>query len=295
MKQSMWRCRVVVVLMGAIIMGGWPQAALAAAPWVKIGLSPQQTQFPSNVPVLLTTQSGGTDLEFIWRLVGEGRLEGSGQSVAYTAPENLGTSSLVVEVSVIVRDSLGREANDAVRFTVIQADPDRGKLSTGTKVAIGAGAAVAVGGGVALAMLGEDDSDDGTISVFGNWSFSGQVLANTCDYFELGLPAVASESLNIQQNGSGLTGTHQLGNVLKGDWTFTGTVAGKGFTLSGSSPVTETATNGCTYTMSAEIDAGNIQDNAGPGNFRINVTAVSGCVTNSCYAAWPGTWTRTSW
>jgi len=273
----------------------WCGPAPAAGPWVKIVISPLQTEYESDTMVYLTTDSGGTDLEFTWRLVGPGSLQGTGASVVYNPPATLDASSVPIEVTLVVRDKLGREAADAVKFAIIPAVPDAPALSTGTKIALGAGGVALVGGGVALAFLtGDDDSDDGSLPVFGNWEFSGDVLKDTCDFLMPGLPTTAREALNIEQSGSGLTASHQLGNVLQGEWRFTGKLTDNNFQLTSVNPFTGTSGFDCTYSMTAEVNVENIVDNSGIGGLLINVTGVSGC-SGSCQGVWPGTWTRVGW
>lgn len=293
MNKTSCQQRVIALLLTIICVFSWCEIS-SAAPWVKIGISPQKKEFESDTPVFLTTESGGTDLEFTWKLIGPGKIEGSGPAVVYNPPKTLEKSSVSVEITVIVRNSLGQEANDSVQFTVIQAISKPG-MSTTTKIALGVGAAAAVGGGVALALSGDDEKDsEGTIPVFGNWDFSGQMSVDTCDFLTLDFSNDATETINIQQSGRDLIASHQIGNILEGNWQFTGRIEEDAFQLSSTDTRTKTSIDGCTYNMSVQIEVENIRNNSGVGHLRVILTAVSGC-TGAGHNVWSGTWTRVAW
>lgn len=125
-------------------------------------------------------------------------------------------------------------------------------------------------------------------NVAGRWSFSGRQTSDTCQFDFLSLSA--TEVVNVEQNGTILTGQHLSGNLLSGNWLFTGSVNGNTFALAASNPLVYVS-SGCDFNLGTGMNVTNIQGTASPGTMNITAQGVRGCF-DSCQAMYTGTWTK---
>lgn len=164
---------VLVVSMMAVVGEGF-----AADLSIKLVVNPSKTDVSlRSDPIALTARVKGKNLEYDWKLLGPGKLEGTGSSVFYILPENIKDDSAQALITVTVKDESGEETTESVTFNILDKEKSTSKgMSKITKVALGAGAVAALGGGIALAAGGGSDADgDGggnpTFDIVGSWSY----------------------------------------------------------------------------------------------------------------------------
>lgn len=97
--------------------------SIKAQPTIKIVVDPDiQTIYIGKNPseIILTAQTERQDLEFMWSIVGPGKLEGDVESpgVLYIAPTEIAEASAQTVITVTVIDSSRRKATDAMIFTL---------------------------------------------------------------------------------------------------------------------------------------------------------------------------------
>lgn len=288
MKQGSRIAAFCLLLCYSMTLGG--HLALAEELSVHLSMSPHQNTHITGWPVTLEAVSKASNLEYIWRVVGPGSIQGSGAKVTYQSPLTIEQDPSLIEITVIVRDTIGREAYDTITFNLKYGPPPPSGMSTGTKIAIGAGSAALLGGGIWLATRDDDDDDTELLDMNGEWVFSGDISADTCWFVDMGYPTSTSERILVHQNGTAITAEHRLGDVLRGNWTFAGSAGSDTFTLAATNPLTETY-DGCTVSLGAGMDAHSVQDRTGNGTMNITANAIEGC-SGSCQIVWSGTWER---
>jgi hypothetical protein len=118
-----------------------------------------------------------------WSLDGPGELKGEiteegkiiGPAIFYIPPDKIDGKSAKVRVTITVIDDSGEKVTEKITFTLVAPTPESKKMSTGTKVALGAVAVAAFGGGIALAAAGGGDGD-------GDGSCGGVKVGGYCWY-----------------------------------------------------------------------------------------------------------------
>ncbi len=293
MKHGINQTWIRYIATGMILVFGifcFEQNGLAQSSQVTLLASPHQTSYRAGgMPITFSVQTSIFDPEVTWKLIGPGELEDNGISAVYTPPKSIDRESIPMTVTAIVRTTVGREESARFTFSLLPALPEvKTGMGTGTKIAIGA-VALAVGGGVALAMSGDDD-DDELLDVTGEWVFEGTVTADTCSFLDTGFPEDTSERILMHQDNTTLSAEHRLGDVLRGNWAFSGTLHGDVWELAANNPNEETE-DGCTYSLGSGMEAHSIDNNKGNGTFNVTINTISGC-SGSCQIVWSGVWTR---
>lgn len=286
--------------------------AIVVVPTVKLIVNPNRTDLEAGAdPITITAQASGINLTYTWELLGPGEIEGAGSNVIFLAPEQITRDTIPTRVTVIVVDEAGQEASASVTFNILRsstqkapsgpiepaiesgARPESKGMSRTTRIALGVGAAAALGAGIAmLDSDGDDDngsSGEGTLSVSGVWSFSGQKTSDTCTEL-FNFPNTATETIDVAQDLTALVAIHVNGNILSGGWQFEGRVRGNSFELAASNPNVYidgelTIHEGCGFNVN------NISDNSGTGTMNVTIECISGC-REYCQTVWTGTWTR---
>ncbi len=289
-SNQMWIRYIAAGMIFAFGIFCFEQNGLAQSSQITILASPHQTSYHAGgMPITFSVQTSIFDPEVTWKLIGPGELEGNGRSTVYTPPKNIDRESIPITVTAIVRTTVGREESATFKFSLLPALPQvKAGMGTGTKVVIGVGALAAVGGGVALAMRGDDEDD--LLDVAGEWVFEGIVTADTCSFLDTGFPEETSERILMFQDNTTLSAEHRLGDVLRGNWDFSGTLRGDVWELAANNP-NEVTEDGCTYSLGSGMEAHSINNNKGNGTFNVTINTISGC-SGACQIVWSGVWTR---
>jgi hypothetical protein len=173
----------VAVIVLAVYMMALVGEGFADDPGIKLVINPSKTDvYLGSGPIALTARVKGKNLEYEWKLLGPGELEGKGSSVFYILPEKIEGDSEQALITVTVKDKTGEEVTESVTFNILPEASSKGTgLSKGAKIGIGVGAAAALGGGIALIAGGGDDDDDdddggsgsgpSTLNIMGSWTY----------------------------------------------------------------------------------------------------------------------------
>ncbi len=211
----------VAVIMLAVYMMAMVGEGIAEDLSIKLVVNPSKTDvYLDSDPIALTARVKGKNLEYEWKLLGPGELEGKGSSVFYILPEKIEGDSEQALITVTVKDESGEEVTESVTFNILPKEKSTGKgMSKGTKIGIGVGAAAALGGGIALMAGGGDDDDDddgdAEYNIVGAWWFE----RGTGDTYGYG---------NIQFDGSAFNGTYtrideNINETVRGTYLIEGT------------------------------------------------------------------------
>jgi hypothetical protein len=169
-------------------------------------------------PIALIAKATGAALQFRWELQGLGKIEGSGSAIFYYAPQTIEGQSARTMVTVIVTDQSGQEARETYTFTILAPEaeeiaettvvpaPEKTGMSRNTKIAIGAGAAAAAVG--AAVLLWPDENNDDKPPFTGK--FHRAYLTTT----ETGEPVSVTDTLDLKQNNTTISGTFRSANTL---------------------------------------------------------------------------------
>ena len=165
---KMFRRMVACGVLFCFVMMIMPVASFAAAPTVKIVVSPNKADIQAgSAPLALTAQASGSDLKYQWTLIGPGKIDNDNlPSVFYMVPEKISQETQAL-ITIIVTDKMGQEATKTITFNILpmvekesssSIETESKGMGTRTKVILGAGAVAALGGGLALALGGDDSS-----------------------------------------------------------------------------------------------------------------------------------------
>ncbi len=302
-KNATGICAIVLIFTYVVVLSG----SGYAAPSVKLIINPNRTEVELGTePIALTAKATGANLTYSWELKGPGKIDGEGSAVFYVLPDSITGSSAQALVTVTITDASGQQTTETVTFNILApkrttpASPAPATQKTGmsrnTKIALGVGAAAALGGGIALLAGGgdddDDDSDGGTISVFGDWEFTGSLIQDGCDF---GAGSSFSGSLNFIQNGSNVAipdVTLSVGGTSM-YFSYAGSIRGKNVSLAAVDPYVWQS-GGTVIHLGSGVEIQNIKNNAGSGSFNITGDCIQGC-TGNCQTAWSGNWTRVNW
>jgi hypothetical protein len=131
---------------------------VAQEPSIKLVMNPSKTDvYLGSDPIALTLRVKGKNLTYEWKLLGPGKLEGTGSSVFYILPEKIDGESEQALITVTVTDESGEETAESVTFNILaKKEESQSKgMSNTTKIALGAVAVAGLGGGIAITV--DDD------------------------------------------------------------------------------------------------------------------------------------------
>ena len=210
---KMFRRMLACGVLFCFVMMIMPVASFAAAPTVKIVVSPNKADIQAgSAPLALTAQASGSGLKYQWTLNGVGKLDNTNlPAVFYLVPEKINGKSAQAVITVLVTDKTGQSITESVTINILPAqqrttqDAMPAKAGTGmktsTKVLLGVGALAAAGGVAALAAGGGGDDDN-------NSSFTGVFRHEFTKTATDGVtPLHIVNTFNLTQNGNAITGT----------------------------------------------------------------------------------------
>ena len=207
------RKTISVVVLCCFVMMGMPLTIFAAAPTVKIVVSPNKADIQAgSAPLALTAQASGSGLKYQWTLNGVGKLDNTNlPAVFYLVPEKINGKSAQAVITVLVTDKTGQSITESVTINILPAqqrttqDAMPAKSGTGmktsTKVLLGVGALAAAGGVAALAAGGGDDDNNSSFTGIFRDEFTKTASSDGVTQLHI------VNTFNLTQNGNAITGT----------------------------------------------------------------------------------------